>query len=602
MTASREELLEYYKRELTYLRRMGTAFGETYPKVAGRLEMGMDECPDPHIERLIESFAFLSARIQCNIESEVSQLSSALLGVLYPQFVSPIPSMTVAKFVVDPTQGGLTTGHTIPEHTPLFAKTEQGETTRFRTCYPTTLWPIKVSYAGFESTEKFEFLDDAPDVSLVLRLRLESMSDSLKEMSLDKIRFYLNGERMMVNSLYELLFGNVTSVAILPENKKRPIMVGRDVIKPVGFKLDEGVLPYPPNAHLGYRLLHEYFTFPEKYLFFDLDNLEVHSSERKFDVLILLNQVPKGRLAIDRTTFAMGCSPVINLFSKTTDPIRLDERKSEYLLVPDKRREKSTELHSINTISASSDSREETTRIAPYFSYNHEMEKKGQNAFWHIRREDTGRKDLPGSHVYISFVDLDFQASLPPRKTVFGHTLCTNRSLAEQLPAGALMQIETAAPVSYISILRKPTTQINPPLEGAALWRLISHLSLNYLSLSEGKNSLKALREILRLYSFSDHTDSLQQISGIRDMECSRVVRRVGLDAWRGFCRGIEISLTFDERQYVGSSAFLLAAVLNSFFPLYSSVNSFTQLVIKSTQRERIWKRWQPMAGEQIIL
>ena len=139
--------------------------------------------------------------------------------------------------------------------------------------------------------------------------------------------------------------------------------------------------------------------------------------------------------------------------------------------------------------------------------------------------------------------------------------------------------------------------------------RLISHLSLNYLSLSNGEESLKALREILMLYSFSDHiytyqhqASTYQQISGIREMSCRKVVRRVGADAWKGFCRGIEVTLTFDERLYVGSSAFLLASVLNHFFPLYASVNSFTHLIIKSYQREGIWKKWPPTAGEQIVL
>jgi type VI secretion system protein ImpG len=202
----------------------------------------------------------------------------------------------------------------------------------------------------------------------------------------------------------------------------------------------------------------------------------------------------------------------------------------------------------------------------------------------------------------LSFVDQDFNPSLPPTNTVFAHTLCTNRRLAEELPVGAILQIEETAPLSLISTLAKPTPQIEPPLEGATIWRLISHLSLNYLSLSEGEESLKALREILRLYSFSEQASTYQQISGIREMSCRKALRLVGSDAWRGFCRGIEITLSFDERLYVGSSAFLLASVLNCFFPLYASVNSFTQLIIKSQQREGIWKKWQPMVGEQIVL
>lgn len=602
MRTNSEELLEYYKRELTYLRKMGTEFSEQYPKVAGRLELGIEQCPDPHIERLIESFALLTARIQHQIDSDFPQLSSALLGTLYPQFLSPIPSMTVARFEVDPAQGKFTSGHLIPKHTPLFAQTEQGQTCRFRTAYPVFLWPVAVGYAGFESTDKFDFLDILPNVSLVLRLRIESLSGPLSELNLSRLRFYLHGDPMLVNSLYEILFCNVHKIALLPEKSDSPIFLPDESILPVGFGVDEDVLPYPANAHMGYRLLHEYFTFPEKFFFFDLDHLNVHASDMFFDILILIDKMPEGRLTIDENTFCLGCTPIVNLFYKTTDPIRLDERHGEYRINPDKRREKTTEIHSILSVSVSSDPRDDTNTIEPFFSFDHQMDKKGHKSFWHARRQNTGRLDLPGTEILLSFVDLDFNPRIPPSSTVFGHTLCTNRLLAEQLPAGAILQIERAAPLSYISTLSKPTPQIAPPMDGATLWRLISHLSLNYLSLGDTGESLKALREILTLYSFSDRASTYQQISGIREMSCKRVVRLVGQDAWRGFCRGIEISLVFDERLYVGSGAFLLAAVLNRFFPLYTSVNSFTRLIIKSYQREGIWKTWQPMAGEQIVL
>ena len=595
-------LLDYYQRELTYLRKMGVAFAEQYPKVAGRLELGPDQCPDPHIERLIESFAFLTARIQYDLESEFPRLASAILGAIYPQFLRPVPSMTVAQFEVDPTQGKLTSGHVIPKHTPLFAQTQQGQTCRFRTCYPVVLLPVSLDYAGFESTDQFDFLDALPNVSLVLRFRIKSRAVSLKELEFNRLRFYLNGDRMLVFSLYELLLNHVVKVALLPEGSHQPVFLPEASIIPVGFGPDEDVLPYPSNAHAGYRVLQEYFTFPEKFLFLDIDHLNQHASDQCFDILFLIDQMPAERLVIDESTFCLGCTPIINLFPKTTDPIRLDHRTSEYRLNPDKRREKTTEIHSIVSVSASADNRDTSLIFEPYFSFNHLMEEKDHRSFYFSRRQWTGRGDLPGTEMLLSFVDLDFNPSIPPATTVFAHTLCTNRRLAEEMPAGAVFQIEKAAPLSSITALRKPTPQIDPPLDGASLWRLISHLSLNYLSLSQGDASLKALREILRLYCFSDHPETQHQIAGIREMSTRQLVRRIGPDAWRGFCRGIEITLVFDERLYVGSSAFLLANVLNRFFPLYGSINSFTQLIIKTKQKEGVWKKWEPVAGDQIVL
>jgi len=602
MLNNTDDLLEYYKRELTYLRKMGSVFAVDHPKVAGRLEFGPEQSPDPHVERLIESFAFLAGRIQYNLESEFPQLATALLGTIYPQFLEPVPSMTIACLEVDPTQGGLTGGHRVPAHTPLFTQTSQGHLCRFRTGYPVVLWPLEVTYAGFESTDQFDFLDARPQVSLVLRLSIESPAGGLGEMELDKLRFYLNADSMLAHALYELLFCHVLDVAILPEDAAKPVLLPTDSIQPVGFGPDEGLLPYPPGSHYGYRLLHEYFTFPEKFLFLDIANLHLHRSENRFDILFLLDQIPGSRLTIDKNTFRLGCTPVINLFRKTTDPIRLDEKQAEYLLHPDQRREATTEIHSIQEVLAIAHDSFEPRPVEPFYSYSHNLEQRGQKAFWQARREATGRKDLPGTHVYLSLVDLDFNIHIPPTTTIYAKTLCTNRRLAEEVPAGAVLQIEKAAPLERIYTLAKTTRQIDPPLRGQALWRLISHLSLNYLSLGNDRESLNALHEILKLYSFLDPEQTYQQISGIRDMACRQVVRRIGRDAWKGFCRGIEVTLVFDEKLYVGSGSFLLAAVLNRFLPLYASVNAFTQLIIKSQQREGIWKRWEPVAGEQIVL
>ncbi|HEV3041116.1 MAG TPA: type VI secretion system baseplate subunit TssF [Candidatus Angelobacter sp.] len=600
MLTDQEDFLRYYHGELTYLRRMGANFAERYPKLAGRLELSPNDCADPQIERLLESFAFLTARIQRRLDGEFPEITSALLGVLYPHLVNPIPAMSIAHFSADSKQGKLTTGFEIARHTKLFAQTDEGLNCRFRTCYPVTLWPLEVVSAGFESKAQFDFLDHATDVATVLRLRISAPSAKLAELPIKQLRFYLHGSSILVSTLYEMLFGNVRGVAVLGENG--PVFLPNDSIRPVGFGLDEDVIPYPRHSHPGYRLVQEYFALPQKFFFFDLANLERHQGTQELDILFLMDRTPQRGLWVDRNTFMLGCTPIINLFQKTTEPIRLDHREHEYRLVADIRRERTTEIHSIRSVSASSNPAEETAVLQPFYSFHHEGSGKEPRVFWHSRRLPTGRDDLPGTDLFLSFLDLDFRPDLPPTQTVFAHTLCTNRELALELPAGAALQIEEAAPVARIQALLKPTPPAYPPMQGTTLWALISNLSLNHLSLSGGKESLEPLREILRLYSFSDRPSTFQQVNGIVEMECRRVVRRVGGDAWRGFCQGTEVTLTFDENSYMGSGAFLLASVLQRFFSLYASVNSFSQLVIKSMQREGEWKRWPPMAGEQAVL
>ena len=597
-----ESLLRYYHGELSYLRRMGSSFARRYPKIGAHLELTADQCADPHVERLIESVAFLTARLQRRLDQEFPEITTALLGVLYPHLVHPVPPIATVQFEVDPEQGKLTTGHEIPAGTGLFAQTTEGLTCRFRTSYPVTLWPLEVVSAGFESAAQFDFLDSSYDVAAVLRLRLSTLGVNLEELNLRKLRFYIHGDSTAVNSVYELLFCHALRVAILPENAARPVYLQGKPLLPVGFEPSDEVIPYPAHSLPAYRLLQEYFAFPEKYHYFDLDRLDVGLSGKTLDILILLDRLPQNRLALDRRTFCLGCTPAINLFRKTSEPIRVDQRQHEYRLDPDVRRERTTEIHSIVSVSGSSNPAEETQQFDPFYSFRHRLDGRIERAYWYARRVPTGREDLPGTDILLSFVDLDFNPKLPPEQVVYAHTLCTNRNFASQVPAGALLQTEETAPLQRITCLTKPTPAAYPPLGGRTLWYLISNLSLNYLSLSGGAGSLEALREILRLYSFSDQPSTYHQVQGIREMSCRRITGRVGTEPWRGFCQGTEVTLTFDESMYVGSGAFLLGSVLNRFLPLYTSINSFTQLVIRSQQREGDWKRWPAMAGLQEMI
>lgn len=597
-----EDFLRYYWEELFYLRRAGESFARSYPKVAARLELQGGECPDPHVERLLESFAFLTARIQKNLDNDYPEIATELLDVLYPQYLHPIPSLAVARFDVDPGRGKLTSGYRVPRHTQLFAQSAEAAVCRFRTCYDVTLWPLEVRDAFFATPESFPFLDTLRDVASVLVVRLASRADPFEKLELDRLRFHLNGDSVLIGRLYELLLNDTLGVAVRSEGLAAPRLLPAEAVEPVGFGDDEAILPAPPQAQPAYRLLQEYFVFPDKFHFFDVTSLAGTASGPACDLLFLLRRAPRSRLSLDRETFALGCTPIVNLFAKTTEPVRIDHRRLEYRLVADSRREKTTEIHSILTVSGTADPTDSTRAYAPFYAWSHEMEQRGQRLFWHARRALSLEQDVGGTEMLLSFLDKDFNPAQPPTEAVWAHTLCTNRGLAEQLPAGAVLQTDVAAPANPIVCLKKPTGQIAPPLGGQTLWRLVSHLSLNYLALSAGEDSLKALKEILRLYSPSDAPSIQQQISGVAAMAERKVTRRFGADAWRGFCRGTEVTLTFDESLYVGGSALLFAAVLNQFLALFASANSFTQLAVRSLQQEGVWKRWPPMAGGRIVL
>jgi type VI secretion system protein ImpG len=596
-----EEFLRYYLEELTYLRHMGERFARSYPKVAARLELQRDECPDPHVERLIESFAFLTARIQSDLDADFPEIAAELLGVLYPHYLNPVPSMAVARFDFDPDRGKLTTGKVIPRHTPLFSVAEQGQVCRFRTAYSVTLWPIEVTEAELEPAEPYDLRGSQANVAHVLRLRLESRADPFDVMGVDSLRFFLSGEAILISRLFELLHESVRDVAVLPVGETSPRFLGDRAIGMVGFDEEEAVVPYPRQSHPAYRLLQEYFIFPEKFHFIDVRGLLGRASGQAVDLLFLLDRVPRRKLLLTPQTFALGCTPVANLFRKTSEPIRVDHRQIEYRLAPDMRKERTTEIHSVLSVSGTSDPIDPTRDYAPFYSFSHAMELRQQKAFWHARRVPTLRDDMTGTELLLSFRDLEFRPTRPPDEVVFAQLLCTNRALAEQLPADAVLQSDEPLPVARIVALKKPTRAVTPPLGGQDLWRLVSHLSLNYLSITSGAEGLQALREILGLYCFSDAPSQRQQISGLQSLAYRPIVRRIGKDGWKGFCRGTEVAVEFDEAQYVGSSSFLLGAVLHRFFGLYASTNSFTQLIVRRTGREGEWK-WPPMAGGKIVL
>jgi type VI secretion system protein ImpG len=616
----REELLKFYRDELSYLRRMGGEFKKHYAKLASRLEISDNECTDPHVERLIQSFAFLTARLQRNLRDEFPEITTALLGTLYPQLINPVPAMAIAQFKSDQKT---TTGNFVPRLTRLFYDTPEKLTCRFRTCYPVTVWPLKVSAASLEDPGQIAFLSAETNVAAALSIELECTQGALKDLELKHLRFFLNGDAIAVNTLYEWLFTHVRKIALLPEGKTKPVYLPPDSIKEVGFGVEEEALPYPSNAHPAYRLLQEYFSFPAKYHFFDIHHLQHHGSAKKFAIYFLFDQMPPRNPAISAKTFALGCTPVINLFNKTTEPIRLDHKSFEYPLIPDKRRESTTEIHSILSVSAYPDPDKSGQRLEPFYSYDHYMDGSRHRAFWYATRRESNRKEIPGTEMFLSFLDLNFKPTDPPVQTVYAHTLCTNRELTRKIPDDAPLQLEEKL-LYDISLIGRPSLPQSPLLGGPTAWRLISHLSLNHLSLAEGSDSLNALREILGLYCVSNRPSALNQIAGITHMTVARKSMYIGEDAWRGFCRGTGITLTFDEDLYRGSGAFLMGAVLNSFFGLYTAVNSFTQLTIKKlSQPETIWKQWeprtrdetlnsasgegnvkswQPMAGEKIIL
>ncbi len=618
----RDELLGYYERELVYLRQLGAEFAEKYPKVAGRLLLEPDKCEDPHVERLIEAFAFLAGRIHLKLDDELPEVTEAYLNILYPHYLAPVPSMSVARFALDPAQGKLTTGYKLDRGTLLYSRPIQGTPCRFRTSYPVTLWPIEVASASFESTDPLSSRGKWETATIKLSMRcghgtrlaeLRAGPDD-KAPLIDSLRFCLSGEPQLLYPLYEAIFDHAVDVELKPMAAKgarriSPITLPPSSIKPVGFETEESMLGYTPRSFLGYQLLTEYFVFPDKFLFFDMTGLDEAARSgfgEQFEILIHLRDVLPPRSVVNADTFRLGCTPIVNLFRRVAEPIDLTQRQHEYQVVPDVHRQMATEVYSVDSVSATGPYLAQGRSFKPFFSFGHAYERDASEAFWYATRKPSARRDDPGTEVYLSLVDLGFSPNVPAVETLTVETTCTNRDLPSRLPFGGRegdFEVEGAGPLAPVRCLRKPTDTFRAPLGRGAHWRLISHLALNHLSLVGGPGgSPEALREILLLYDFRDSSATRKQIQGIERVSSRRVVRQTGSRIGTGFVRGIETAIDFDEDQYVGSGVFLFASVLERFLGLYASLNSFNQLVARTKQREGELKRWPLRAGDQVLL
>lgn len=580
------DLLQYYKRELSYLREQGADFALRYPKVASRLALHGAESLDPHTERLVESVAFLSARVHRDLDQEFPQIAHALLDNVCPSLVQPLPSMTVAQFDLDPAQGKVTAGFRVARHTLLHARTTQAQQCRFRTAWDTVLWPVRIAHAAI-------------DADAALRVTLECGPDvTFAELEIDRLRLHLQGDWMTTMPLYDALVSNVRFVGVAPEGADvRPLSAG--AWRELGYAEDEEVLPQPSNAQPAYGLLQEYFAFPRKFLFFDLGHLRGRlGAGRRCDVVLQLDRPARALRHVDESNFRLGCTPIVNLFPRVSEPIVADQRHYEYRLVPDRQREAFTEVHSIVSVVASDPSADRPVNVPAFAALGH-IDADAGTAFWAARREHSLRENITGTDVFLSFVDQDRALRQPALPIVYAHLLCTNRRMAEQVPAGARLVAEGPPQPTHVRCLYEPTAQRDPPLGSETLWRLVSLLTLNHQSLVDGSTGREQLREMLRLFA-SDSRRDHAQIRGIAGLAARSVTAHVGTQAWRGYCRGTEVTLEFDEDAFTGASPLMLSAVLARFFAMYTSVNSFVRLAVRSGDEVR--KQWAPMTGRQVVL
>jgi type VI secretion system protein ImpG len=625
-------MLRYYSEELAYLREMGAEFAAQFPKVAARLALDGTDVADPYVERLLEGFSFLSARVRLKLDAEFPRFTQHLLEVAYPHYLAPVPSMAIAQLMPTMAEGALSAGFAIPRGTLLRGRIAQGEVTacQFRTAHRLTLWPIEIQDA--------RYVAQAPDLPLAalpvaepvrgaVRLRLRvAGARTFQDIGLDRLNVFLAGTDDVALKLYELILGSGLGVLVTPASRPVPWFewIGRGAIQPVGFTSDEALLPYTSRSFSGYRLLHEYFAFPERFRFVELTGLRKALARHRgseVDVVIPLSRADAALTSlVDRASVALHCTPVINLFPRRADRIHVTDQHAEHHVVVDRTRPMDFEVHAVERLTGYGEGLDANHEYRPLYASVDGEGTRTARRYFTVRREpralseaqrrDGARTGYIGSEVFLSLVDAGDAPYSAKLRQLGADVLVTNRDLPLLTAVGGNtdFSLATSAPVDGVRCLRGPSPPRPAVRDGEIPWRLINHLSLNYLTVTDldSERGATALRELLQLYAGladADAADAIarRQTDGVRRVSVTPRTRRLPAPGPIVFGRGLEVRVTVDETAFAGASAFLLGTVLEQFFGRLASMNTFTELVLLSESRGEIM-RWPPrMASRQLV-
>ena len=604
-------LLRYYNEELRHLREMGGEFAQQFPKIAARLGMEGLEVTDPYVERLLEGFAFLAGRIQLKLDAEFPRFTQRLLEIVYPQFLAPTPAMLIAQMHPDLGDPGLAGGLKLARGSTMHSNPGKAGATacEFRTAHEVTMWPLELT-----QVEYFSHAADLPMAAIPewrkyrsgLRLRLRTTAGvDFPQIKLQDMRLHCAGIDDVAYRLHELVCGHTLGVLVLPS--KRPAAwhetLDGECAEPVGFEDSEALLPPTLQGLQGFRLLQEYFAFPQRFLFFDLrgigDALRAHAGT-EVDIVILFSRADNALLqAVDAASLALHCVPAINLLEKRCDRIHVSPDNAEFHVVPDRTKPMDYEVHSVMEVLGYGTGVNSEWRFLPFYNAFH-TEERGHKAYYAVQREprlmsqmqhrDGPRTSYIGTEIYLSVVDAN-EAPFPAELRQLGvRALVTNRDLPVLMPLGGTkgdLTLTQTAPVKLINVIKGPSRPQSALREGSVAWKLINQLSLNHLSLTDtnAEQGAAALRQILRLYAQAGDAGAQRQVDGVRAVQLKQVVRRLPMPGPITFGRGVEVKVEVDDLSFEGASAFLLGCVLERFVARHVSMNGFTQMRLHSIGR-----------------
>lgn len=600
------DLLAYYNRELLHLRELGSEFAHTHPKIAGRLGLDSFECADPYVERLLEGFAFLAARIQLKQDAVFPQFCQQLLQLLQPQYLAPTPSMAVVQFQPDLNHPQLADGVPVPRHTVLNGRLGAADTRcRYRTAHTLTLWPLQLTRASYlRYSELATGLKAPAGTRALLRLELRITGGlAASQLALEALPLYLPGPDAQPLRLYEQLLTHQCGALLIGGSTPQPL----PRLVPQGFADDHALLPETPGTLPGFRYLQEYFALPQRHLFVEQQGLGAAlagcDSDRFELVWYLDRHDPLLEQTLSAEHFALFATPAINLFPLRGARLDLGDEHIEHLIMPDPTRPLDYEVYQVDAVRGYDEHGVERQRFEPLYRAWDLQRADGAHGYYQLRRalrlpsvrqqRDGVRGRYPGSDTWLALTDADQAPYRPDLRQIGLDLLCTNRDLPLSLPIGGGntdFTLESELPLAAVRCLSGPTAPQPMRADGKIAWRLLQRLTHNYLSLaaSRPEDALTALKSLLALYCPDNDPAALRQLEGITGLTTRAITRRLPQAGPLAFGRGLEVTLSFDETAFGGGSAFLLATVLHRFLATQASLNCLVETVAVSGTRGEI--------------
>jgi type VI secretion system protein ImpG len=601
-----DELFAQYERELVTMRQLCREYAERYPKVAAKLQIGGEACDDPHVERLIQSVALLCARVSKRLDDAYPQFTEALLNLLFPHYLRPFPSCAIAR--VMPPADGSGNGATFPRGTVLESAQVRGVHCKFQTAYDVTPSPAAITSARFDAVIRPPSSTRLPaGVTASIGIEFEAAGPVN---AVAPLRVYLDGDASFCAALRDALFMRTASACVQAGTDGAWIPLAAIPVAAAGFADEDALIPFDARSHRAYRVLAEYFAFPEKFNFVDIDlavlGARLPADCTRFTLHLALADIVPGsdqaRMLAGLTAHSLltGCTPVVNLFPQPGVPIEYSQRTAEYAVLAHSAQAGAYEVYSVDRVHMVKQRGRDIAPIEfrPFYALRHGENDAHKGHYWIVRHDDTLAVISPGHEKLIALVDVDGMPFAAEKTTLSIDLTCTNRDLPCRLKCGAMegdLSIPGATRGVPIRFLRRPTRPHRLANGPGAHWRLISHLTLNHHSLAH--EGAAGLREMLTLYDVTGSAVTRRQIAGVVGLEHAETTAWIRHKRGSSLAHGTEVRLTIDEEAFVGAGLHLFAQVIDQFFALYVQMNSFIELVILSHQSGEELFRCKPRSG-----